>query len=154
MRRFLKAMPLLVFAFAIANGCKKQEGSTGGASGTFPERAGGESDATSMSKVGVLGKNGGKRLVIDLEKVPEYGSANLWACYQLPADDFVFGKAVCTSDNSRSVDITAKNVDFTCEVNPDFGVQKAKDPLSTDHCESFDIYSFVFKPTLELKVAE
>lgn len=145
---------LSVLLMTNVSACKKQEGSTAGTSESFPQLVGEAGDATATLKVGVLGKNGGKRLAIDLEKLPEFGSANLWSCYQLPEDSFSFGKAVCTGDSSKSVNIVADNVDFTCEVNRDFGVVKAKVPLNFTDCESYDVYAFVFKPTLDLRITE
>lgn len=145
---------LSILLMTSLSGCKKQGGSTAGTPDSFPQKVGEAGDATATIKVGVLGKSGGKRLLIDLEKLPESGSANLWSCYQLPEDSFQFGRAVCKADNSKSVDITADNVDFTCEVNRDFGVVKAKVPLSLSECDSYDVYAYVFKPTLDLRIAE
>lgn len=145
---------LSILMFSAISGCKKPGGSSAGTSDSFPQVVGEAGDATATVKVGVLGKNGGKRLRIDLEKLPEFGSANLWSCYQLPEDAFQFGRAVCAADNTKSVNITADQVDFSCEVNRDFGVVKAKVPLDLSACESYDIYAFVFKPTLDLKITE
>jgi hypothetical protein len=143
----------IMFA-ATFSACKKSGTSTGGTSDSFPARVGEAGDATATVKLGTIGKSGGKRLTVDLERLPEYGSANLWACYQLPADNFQFGKAVCSGDASKSVDITAMNLDFTCEVNRDFGIVKARNQIVLEGCDTYDIYVYVFRPSLDIRIVE
>lgn len=155
-KRMVRAAGLLA-SFLVASvftGCKKSDSSSGGTSENFPVRVGESGDATATVKLGSIGKNGGKRLAIDLERMPEYGSANLWACYQLPADDVQLGKAVCTGDAAKNVELTAMHVDFTCEVNRDFGIVKARSPLNLEACENYDIYAYVFRPALDVRIVE
>lgn len=122
---------------------------------TAPQRVGDSGDAAAAAKVGVLGTGGGKGLYMDLQRPPEAReAARLWACWNLPADDFALGRAVCKGDPTKSVEITAANVDFVCTGNPDFGTVTAKRPISLDFCPTYDVYAYKFEPAFNLKIQE
>lgn len=139
-------------ALVAAAACKPaaKNGSTTHAD--LPQRVGDSGDATVSRKIGVYGSGGGDRLTVDLERPPAGGSANLWSCWQLPPDDFALGRAVCTSDAHKSLEITAANVEFTCKSNPEFGTVKARRLLSMEYCNSYDVFAYEFKPALELRL--
>jgi hypothetical protein len=135
--------------------CKPGGGDRAGFALRTPERVGGQGDAAPALKVGVLGKGGGSRMWIDLQKEPDsHETAALWSCWAVPADDFALGRAVCREDKQKSVEITASNVDFSCVSNPDFGEVKAKRALSLDFCASYDVYSYQFKPAFNIHIGD
>lgn len=145
---------LVSLLVALGAGCKQPARSTGagGVAADFPERVGSEGDATVSRKVGIFGAGGGDRITIDLERAPANGSANLWACWGVPADTFTFGRAVCVADPHKTVEITAAAVELTCRVNPEFGVVKAKAPLSRDFCDAYEVFAYEFQPQLEVRL--
>lgn len=149
----IQTLGILVLLLVCA--CKPGDKSDDGSTVSAPQRVGGEGDAAPAVKVGVLGQGGGKRLTLDLQRPPAGSeSARLWTCWSLPADDFALGRAVCKEDAKKTVEITTANVDVSCISNPDFGVVKAKRPVSTDFCGSYDVFAYRFEPAFNVKVED
>lgn len=152
MRR--KTTAALILVLGLATGCDRQERGSGGTADNFPEPVRGEGDATVSRRLGSIGQSGGKNVVVDLEKIPEHGSPNLWSCFNIPADDFVFGRLICSSDTNQNADLVAANIDFTCEIDPDFGVRKATITVNFSQCPNYEVFPFVFKPNLTMRISE
>jgi hypothetical protein len=138
----------LVATTLSAFGCKPKARDDNGTQPAFPQMTGTPGDATALTKVGIYGKGGASHIAVDLGRLPPAGSAALYACWSVPPDTTVLGRAACVEDQTKSVDLVAANVDFTCVANPNFPAVKAKTPLSPDFCDAYTVYSYPFTPAL------
>ena len=148
---------LLLAGLASLAACRVRDDGNAGRTdgGQLPQLVGGangQGDAAAATKIGTIGQGGGTHLVLDLTKQPDNTAASLWACWPVPPASYALGRAVCASDQTKVVELTAANADAACASNPSFQTVAAATPLSLDGCAAYDVYEYKFDPPLTLVV--